>query len=148
MANQSQYVGKSAEYLVLSELTANGYNASLIGVDEGIDIVAIKDSKLFTFQVKARKGKNGSHFNIHKKSFAERIIPRSYFVFVLIGEENSRIAVMSYDEVRKRIDSVPISLWDDRIYPIAIKVKDDKIFFGNMKSRENEISRFEKNWDL
>lgn len=147
MASSGQYVGKSAEYLVLSELTANGFNASLIGVDEGIDIVAIKDSKLYTFQVKARKGR-WAHFNVHKKSFAQKIGDRSYFVFVLIGDSFNHILVMSIEEVRKRIDSVPINLWNNRLYPIPIRVKDDKVFFGNMKSKDNDVTRYLGNWNL
>ena len=47
---QSQYIGTAGEHLVVSELLFRGYNASTMSVDEGLDIVATKDNKLFNFK--------------------------------------------------------------------------------------------------
>src|SRR3989344_4130368 len=50
------YIGKGGEHLVCSELLFRGFNASIMSVDVGVDISAIKDNKFFGIQVKtARK---------------------------------------------------------------------------------------------
>lgn len=48
------YTGKGGEHLVTSELLFRGYNASIMSVDVGVDISAIKDNKFFGIQVKRR----------------------------------------------------------------------------------------------
>lgn len=48
----TQYVGKAGEHFVVSELLFRGYNASIMNVDEGLDIVATKEGKLYNIQVK------------------------------------------------------------------------------------------------
>ena len=52
LTSESRYVGKAGEYRVVSELIFRGYNANIISVDDGIDIVATKNDKLFNIQVK------------------------------------------------------------------------------------------------
>jgi hypothetical protein len=56
----TQYVGSAGEHSVLSELLFRGYNASIMSVDEGLDIVATKNNKLFNIQVKTS---NENKFN-------------------------------------------------------------------------------------
>lgn len=46
------YLGKAGELAVISELIFRGYNASLMNVDEGIDITASKSSDFYFIQVK------------------------------------------------------------------------------------------------
>lgn len=41
------YIGKGGEHLVCSELLFRGFNASIMSVDVGVDISAIKDNKFF-----------------------------------------------------------------------------------------------------
>ncbi len=52
----TQYVGKAGEHLVVSELLFKGYNASIMSVDEGLDIVATKGERLYNIQVKTSTG--------------------------------------------------------------------------------------------
>lgn len=46
------FYGKGGEFSVVSELLFRGYNASIMSVDEGIDITASKGDKFFFIQVK------------------------------------------------------------------------------------------------
>lgn len=48
----TNYIGKSGEYAVMSELLWHGYNANNMSVDEGIDIVASKNNMFYFIQVK------------------------------------------------------------------------------------------------
>lgn len=55
----TNYIGKSGEFAVLSELVARGYNANIMTIDEGIDIVASKDNIFYYIQVKTTYIANG-----------------------------------------------------------------------------------------
>lgn len=46
------YIGKGGEHLVCSELLFRGFNASIMSVDVGVDISAIKDNKFLVFRLK------------------------------------------------------------------------------------------------
>ena len=46
------YVGRAGECAVMSELLFHGYNANMMLVDEGVDIVAVKDNIYYYVQVK------------------------------------------------------------------------------------------------
>ena len=65
------FIGKGGEHLVCSEMLFRGFNASIMSVDVGVDISAIKENKFFGIQVKtARKNSfNTYSFHIRKKSF-------------------------------------------------------------------------------
>ena len=52
--------GKAGEFAVISELLYRGYNAGIMAVDEGIDVIATKDNKTFYIQVKTHTYKNSS----------------------------------------------------------------------------------------
>jgi hypothetical protein len=43
LTSESQYVGRTGEYIV-SELIFYGYNANIISVDVGLDVVATKNN--------------------------------------------------------------------------------------------------------
>lgn len=69
----TNYTGKAGEYAVLSELLFRGFNASVMTVDEGIDIVASKDSRYFHIQVKTSNYVEGKPFSttIRSKSLQQ-----------------------------------------------------------------------------
>jgi len=81
---EKQYTGKAGEYLVASKLLFLGYNASILAVDSGADLVAIKNEKPFHIQVKTAhlKGKRYS-FNITKASIDRHYHGGMFYVFVL-----------------------------------------------------------------
>ena len=64
----TQYVGKAGEMAVFSELLFYGYNASIMSVDDGIDLVATKDGRFFFIQVKTAISNNDKipNFSIKK----------------------------------------------------------------------------------
>lgn len=81
---ENQYTGKAGEYLVASKLLFLGYNASILTVDSGADLVAIKNEKPFHIQVKtAHLKRNRYSFNITKASLDRHYHGGMFYVFVL-----------------------------------------------------------------
>jgi hypothetical protein len=79
------FVGKAGECAVMSELLFWGYNASLMAVDSGIDLVASKDGKYFHLQVKTAIEQVGGRFQftIKYSSFTAHHGSEMFYVFVL-----------------------------------------------------------------
>ena len=79
---EAGFIGKGGEHLVCSELLFRGFNASIMSVDIGVDISAIKDNKFFGIQVKTARKNNSEIYNFHirHKSF-ERFNQGNIFIF-------------------------------------------------------------------
>ncbi len=88
----SLYTGKAGEYAVLSELLFNEFNASLMSVDEGIDIIASKKKKFFYIQVKTANNRNGSFYStVSRGQFDKFIDDNPFYIFVLRYSHNDKI---------------------------------------------------------
>lgn len=69
-APSSNFIGSAGEHAVLSELLFRGYNAAVMTVDEGIDLVASKDNRYFHIQVKtSTESENRFSFSVKKNIF-------------------------------------------------------------------------------
>lgn len=55
----TDYIGRAGECAVISELIFHGYNANRMMIDDGVDIIAVKDNVYFYVQVKTTSIKNG-----------------------------------------------------------------------------------------
>jgi len=68
----------------LSELLFHGFNASIMSVDDGIDIVASKGSDFFYIQVKTASNKaNKFHSAIKSENFKKWNRKNTFYIFVL-----------------------------------------------------------------
>lgn len=78
------YTGAAGEMAVCSELLFRGYNASLMSVDDGLDIVAVKDNKTYYVQVKTATAKE-EYFVAHikNKSFERYQSNDCYYIVVI-----------------------------------------------------------------
>lgn len=86
------YTGKAGEYAVLSELLFSEFNASLMSVDQGIDIVASKDAHFFHIQVKTANNRSGVfHSSVNKNQFNKFNASNTYYIFVLRYHLNAKI---------------------------------------------------------
>ena len=84
--NHTNYTGKAGEFSVLSELLFRGFNASIMTVDEGIDVVASKNNKYFHIQIKTANismSVANHTFTINKASFLANNFSGTFYVFVL-----------------------------------------------------------------
>ena len=142
------YTGKGGEHLVCSEMLFRGFNASIMSVDVGVDISAIKENKFFGVQVKtARKNSFDTYpFHIRKKSFDRFNQGNIFYILVLRdGSENSFLILPS-NEVEKKIKERAIFTVNNNTgYALNVKFREGKIYLGNM---DHEMSYFLDNWDL
>lgn len=91
----TMYLGKAGELAVMSELLFWGFNASLMTVDQGIDIVASKSGHYFHLQVKtATQRTDGKYFfSIKRSSFEANHRGSTYYVFLMRGKTGNVFAV-------------------------------------------------------
>jgi hypothetical protein len=143
----TQYVGKAGEHLVVSELLFRGYNASIMSVDEGLDIVATKGERLYNIQVKTSTQNkfNNYVFDLRISSFEKHNRNNTFYIFVLKGDQ-THFLVLPYFEIQRNIDQKNILVVGKGLrYRVNMSIRDGKLFVGN---RENDMSYFLNNWSL
>ena len=143
------YIGKAGEHSVLSELLFRGYNAALMAVDIGVDILATKGSETFHIQVKTRnisKRHDAFHFNLRIVSFERHNAGKTFYIFVL--RENSELAylILPLHEVEKAIEQEFVHVvGKGKLYRITITRREGKIYLGR---RDNDVSYYLNRWDI
>ncbi len=148
LAIDSGCTGKAGEHAVCAELLFLGYNASIMSVDTGLDIIATKDNKLFGIQVKTSNINrfNIFVFDIRKVSFDRHGSGNVYYVFVLHGEEATKFVVLPYHVIEQKVREraiLPVS--NGTRYRVNIKIRDGKVYLGNM---EHDVTSYLVAWDL
>jgi len=141
------YTGKGGEHLVTSELLFRGYNASIMSVDTGIDISAIKNNKFFGIQVKTSNLNNFNVYNFHIRqvSFVRHNQGNTFYVFVLRGLKDNKYLILPSSEIEKKIKEKAIyEVNNKRGYVLLIKIRDEKIYLGS----KHDMSYFLNKWDL
>lgn len=143
------YVGKAGEHAVLSELLFRGYNAALMSVDTGMDILATKENEVFNIQVKTRnvsKTHNAFFFNIRIASFERHNAGRTFYVFVLREAGKLDHLILPLHEVEKAIEQEFVHVvGEGKLYRITITRRQDKIYLGR---RENDVSYYLNRWEV
>src|SRR3989339_856181 len=142
------FTGKGGEHLVCSELLFRGFNASIMSVDVGVDISAIKDNKFFGIQVKtARKNSFDTYsFHIRKKSFDRFNQGNIFYILVLRDGLKNSFLILPANEVEKKIkENAIFTVNNNTGYALNVKFRDEKIYLGNT---EHEMSYFLDNWNL
>ena len=79
------YTGRSGEYAVISELIFHGYNATILPVDNGIDVVCSTGAKFFHIQVKTRICEtvtDNISYTIKTSAFEKNNYYNDFYVFV------------------------------------------------------------------
>jgi len=143
----TQYVGKAGEHLVVSELLFRGYNASIMSVDEGLDIVATKDNKLFNIQVKtANENKFNKYvYDIRKISFEKFGAGNTFYIFILRGNETNFLILPSM-EIEKNIQQKNILVvGHGKRYRVNLSIREKKAYLGK---KNNDATFFLNNWSL
>jgi Holliday junction resolvase len=140
------FTGKGGEHLVTSELLFRGYNASIMSVDVGVDISAIKDNKFFGIQVKTSNSNKFDVYNFHirKVSFERHNQGNIFYIFVLRQKENKFLILPSSEVERKIKEGAVYEVNNQTGYALTIKIREGKIFLGG----GHDMSYFLNNWDL
>lgn len=117
---ETSFTGKAGEYSVLSELLFLGYNASIMVVDQGIDIVAAKENKYFHIQVKTANGNDSKPYTTTIRKDAFQHASHTFYILVMRRAQKQRYIndylVLSSRDIHQYIrsgqlkDGVTISL--------------------------------------
>ena len=148
LVTESGFVGKGGEHAVCSELLFRGFNASIMSVDVGVDISAIKDNKFFGIQVKTSQKNNNDIYNFHikKKSFDRFNQGNIFYILVLRDSKKASYLIIPSGEIAKKIkENAIFSVNNKSGYALSVKIRDEKIYLGNMNY---EMGYFLNNWDL
>ncbi len=142
------YIGKGGEHLVCSEMLFRGFNASIMSVDVGVDISAIKENKFFGIQVKTARKNNSEIYNFHirRKSFERFNQGNIFYILVLRDGLKNNFLILPASEVEKKINEGGIFSVNDKTgYALSIKFRDGKFYLGN---KDHEMGYFLDNWNL
>ncbi len=145
---ESGYTGRGGEYLVCSELLFRGFNASIMTVDDGLDIVATKDHIMFGIQVKTSNVNLAKSyiFDIRKASFAKHNTGNIFYVLVLKDETHSDFVVLPTYEIERLIAQNSISSINNHTkYRIVLRLKNGSVYITN---EERPLDHFLNNWSL
>jgi hypothetical protein len=142
------FTGKGGEYLVCSELLFRGFNASIMSVDVGIDIVAVKEKQLFGIQVKTSNLNRFDTyvFDIRKVSFERHSNGNVFYIFVLHGEKQNQFLILPFHEMERKVkEKAILEVGHGKRYRVNIKFRENKVYLGNMN---HEMGYFLDNWNL
>jgi len=145
---ESAFVRKGGEYLVCSELLFRGFNASIMGIDMGMDIVATKNNKLWLVQVKTSNlSKSKTYiFDVRKDSFERKESDNVFYVFVLRESGKNNFLVLPQHEMKKIIYEKDFLETDHgRRFRINIRFRDGKIYLG---TEEHVADYYLNNWEI
>lgn len=121
------FTGKGGEYAVMSELLFWGFNASIMTVDDGIDIVASNDDgKFFHIQVKtATRQDSGKYsFAISQASFRRYHGSNVFYVFVLRENMKNKYIIIPSTHIQFLINTRAIA--DNATLSLSISSDDKK----------------------
>lgn len=148
LAVDGSYIGKGGEHLVCSELLFRGFNASIMSVDTGLDIVATRDNRLYGIQVKtSRLNKFNTYvFDVRKVSLERHNTGSVYYIFVLHSEKKTNFLLLPYYEMEKKVhEKAILEVGHGARYRINIKLRENNVYLGNM---DHKMNYFLNNWDL
>lgn len=142
------FTGKAGEHSVLSELLFFGFNASLMTIDDGIDIVASKENNYFHIQVKTSNATSAGkfRFTIKQKSFSAKDASSTYYILVLRYLENHKYVcdhlVIPSSEIRRLIDKRVITNGESISIPIE-KDKSGKYILNCIEDLSWSLNRYD-----
>ncbi len=98
-STNTMFIGKAGEMAVCSELLFREFYASAMTVDDGVDIVALKNDKTFYIQVKTVQIKSNENFSIriNTNSYDRYNRGDCFYIFVARGAQNIFIVATAHD---------------------------------------------------
>ncbi|GAB3667556.1 hypothetical protein GCM10028791_43250 [Echinicola sediminis] len=146
---QGGFIGKAGEHYVTAELLFRGYNASIMSVDVGMDIIATRDNKLFSLQVKTSNlnSQNSYIFDMRKVALERGYAGNVFYVFVMIHPNRHKSVVIlpanKVDELVHTNAIKDIKLHDR--FRVTFKIRNERLFIGTL---DNEIGYYWDNWEI
>lgn len=148
MVEGSAYRGAAGEYLVMGQLLLREFDAALVAVDSGTDIVAEKSGKLTRIQVKLRRlgGDIQTSFNVSEKNVNKASRP-DYYVFGILHERDLTVDYLILS--RQRYDLFCkkkfIYYLQGRHYSATVRLREGKWRLGG-KKRGVDVTEIMNDW--
>ena len=129
-SSDRNYIGSAGEMAVCSELLFRGYNVSRMSVDDGVDVIAIKNGKTFYVQVKTTQvTSNSFSVSVGSRSF-ERYSSNDCYYIVVARAERNMFLVFTADDIKRMISNEAISRSDKQI-SITFSQSDGHVYIKN-----------------
>ena len=145
----SGFTGKAGEHYVTSELLFRGYNASIMTVDIGMDVIATKENKLFSLQVKTSNlsRNNLFAFDMRKVSLERNYAGNVFYIFVMIHKDSSKSSlILPSNKIEELVHSNAIKEVNrGERFRVNLKIRKGSIYIGTLK---NSIGYYWNNWDI
>ena len=142
-SNRTQFIDKGGEYLVAGRLILHGFNAGLLGVDSGIDIVAIKDGSMYGIRVKtANNSASGYVTDISISAYEQTNSGNTFYVFVLLGEPEKYV-ILPFHAMEGLIDSGHVkTIPKSNIYRTVFTKDGDQVLLA-----KKDVKLYVDNWN-
>jgi hypothetical protein len=139
--NKNRFFGEAAELHVAAELLYRGFQAANIPVDEGLDILAVKNNKTFYFQVKHKDLSNNEQIRITKSSYARTGGGLVYYIFVLLLNDVRRFLIIPYHIFN---DWILEGLVEEKETEYLLSVRKDR---DDFKLKHIVLNRYLDRWE-
>ena len=151
--NKPLFWGRAGETYIVAELMYRGYNASLLPVDLGVDVIAIKESKTFYFQVKNVSFDKVSSrtIPITTSSFSKNQSSNMFYVFVLQHGQRKNILFLPYQKMHELINKKLIVFdKDSKDFSICIYLNEKivNICLPTDRTKAEDVSSYLDDWDV
>ncbi len=151
--NKPLFWGRAGETYIVAELMYRGFNASILPVDLGVDVTAIKDSKTFYFQVKNISfDKVASRtIPITTSSFSKNQSSNMFYVFVLQRGQRKNVLFIPYQKMHELINKKLIIFdKDSKDFSICISLNEKivNICLPTDRSKTEDVSSYLDDWDV
>ena len=148
----SDYIGIAGECAVMSELIFHGYNANRMMIDEGVDIIAVKDNLYFYIQVKTTVVKNGRIYcQIPKNRFDQYISNQIRYIIVarykVKDKDRNMFFVFNSQDIDKGVYGRYIKRGEDSI-SIKIRFNEKSGIPYLYDDKESDVSWHMNNFNL
>lgn len=151
--NKPLFWGRAGETYIVAELMYRGYNASLLPVDLGVDVMAIRNKETFYFQVKnvSFDKVNSRTIRITTSSFSKNQSSNMFYVFVLQRGQEKNVLILPYQRMRELIRKKLI-LFDkeNKDFSICISLKNKmvNIRLPSDRTKTEDVSSYLNDWDV
>jgi len=151
--NKPLFWGRAGETYIVAELMYRGYNASLLPVDLGVDVIAIKDSKTFYFQVKNISFDKvlSRTIPITTSSFSKNQSSNMFYVFVLQRGQAKNILFLPYQKMHELI-SKKLIVFDEnsKDFSICVSISEKvvNVCLPSDRTKTEDVSSYLDDWDV
>ena len=142
-SKNKRYISTGGKYLVTGKMILHGFNANLLVVNEGLDIVAIKDGNMYGVQVKAaNKSATGYVADISTAAYERTNKGNTFYVFVLLGKPETYV-ILPFHIMQSLIDDKHIkTLPKSSRYRAVFSRGGDKVYLG-----KKDVTSYVDSWN-